>query len=636
MTTLTLKLSEIIKGQAVFNCGTAGHVSHGKSTLVCALTGTKTQRYQKEQEKNITIKLGYANCKLYLNQHTGKMHAVPTATPEPVLDPDTGKEMVHHSTISFVDCPGHELYMATMISGSKVMDHALVVIAGNERIPRPQTHHHLVALDYSQIEDVSFALNKLDLVKAKDVPEIKAKLDRYLEQLGMNDRPVFPISAATGENVSELCQFLAAKVNQRIAKTILQASQPLRMNLVRSYNVNRPNTRLEDMVGAVVGGTIESGVLSVGDQVELRPGIIYVKDGQKVIQPLVGQVISLESDRNELQTAIPGGLVGVNLSIYSGLSGDDHLKGFVLGHVGTLPDMYDTISGTFKILDIRTPGDTSGPLGALRAGQNVDLVVNGISFVPAEITEYKSKKSKNKDKGHQDLKGSVTLKLKTPVVLYSSEGLGQNSIAIMVDRKLVAALTVKTGLMSLPIVYPDNVELSWQPPKYQILNDLIPFTYTEKSFESLTTALNFRQKRIRREIYSYPDVAKINKSTHIRGYEFQELVNSMTYSADADAAKLERDTRQDLKPLLLANLASEFPKSEPRFSGEGNLVMDGVIPKDKVVRFVDKFVAKLLLCPSCKGTRSTLVRSTGASVHRHCHNCPSVTGLHTTNIGQIA
>jgi translation initiation factor 2 beta subunit (eIF-2beta)/eIF-5 len=108
----------------------------------------------------------------------------------------------------------------------------------------------------------------------------------------------------------------------------------------------------------------------------------------------------------------------------------------------------------------------------------------------------------------------------------------------------------------------------------------------------------------------------------------------MTYGAGAGAGAAAKLI--DLKQILLANLASEFPKSEPRFTGDGNLVLDGVILKEKMVRFVDKFVDKLLLCPSCKGTRSTLVRPVGASVQRHCHNCPSVTGLHTTNIGQIA
>lgn len=623
--THTLLLSDTIKNQAIFNCGTAGHVSHGKSTLVCSLTGTKTQRFQKEQEKNITIKLGYANCKLYLNQKTGQMHAVPTATKEPVLDPDTGDIMTHHSTISFVDCPGHELYMATMISGSKVMDHALVVVASNEQIPQPQTHQHLVALDYSKINDISFALNKLDLVKSKDVPEIKTKLDTYLSTMGLDDHPVFPISAATGGGVSELCQFLASKVHQRVTKTVQQASLPLRMNLVRSYNVNRPSTLLEDMVGAVVGGTIESGVLTVGDQVELRPGIIHVKDGKRVIQPLVGRVLSLESDRNVLQTAIPGGLVGANLSIYAGLSGDDRLKGFVLGHVGTLPDMYDELTGSFRIIDTQETESGGSKVIELKTGQKVDLVVNGISIVSAEINSCKLKK------GHNN-KGSAKLKTKIPVVL----DMKSDTVAIMVDRKLVASFVVKEAHMSLPIVYPDGVQQSWSPPKYQIIDDLIPFTYEPQSFDCLTESLRsvFRQKRIRRETYEYPNVTKINRSTNILGSDLQKLVDSMTYTAEADKAGLTN--RVDLKQLLISNMANEFPKSDPRFTGEGNLVMDGIFVKDKMVRFVDKFVAKLLLCPSCKGTRSTLTRPAGSSVQRHCHNCPSITGLHTTNIGQIS
>lgn len=624
----SLKLSEIIKGQAIFNCGTAGHVSHGKSTLVHSLTGTKTQRHKKEQEKNITIKLGYANCKLYINPTTNAMYSFPSSVDrdgKPVLDPDTGDELQHHSTISFVDCPGHELYMATMISGSKVMDYALVVIAANERIPRPQTHHHLVALDYSQVSDISFALNKLDLVKQKDVSDIKERLDAYLASQGLGDRPIYPISAATGGNVQELCQFLASKVNARMSKTIAQAAKPLRMNLVRSYNVNRPSTKLEDMVGAVVGGTIESGVLTVGDQVELRPGIICVKNGKKVIQPLVGRVLSLESDHNDLHTAIPGGLVGVNLSIYAGLSNDDHLKGFVLGHVGTLPDMYDTVIGKYRILDIRIPGDTETSLPELHQGQKVDLVVNGISNVLAEIKVYKPNK-RGVDKG------TVELALKTPIVLNPEE---KNSIAIMIDRKLVAALTVKEGRMSLPVVYPEGVDMDWQPPQYEIVNDLIPFKHQDRSFQEMVESLNFRQKRIRREVYSYPDVVKVNKSTRISGPDFQGLVDSLTYTSDADSAKLPQKSRLSIRDLLIENINTEFYKSEPRFNGEGHLTMNNVIHRDKIVKFVDKFVTKLLTCPSCKGARSTLVRTSG-SIQRYCHNCPAVTGLHTTNIGQIA
>jgi len=626
-----LKLSDIIKGQAICNIGTAGHVSHGKSTLVCALTGTKTQRFKKEQERNITIRLGYANCKFYLNELTNQVYSMASSSGrdgKPVTDPDTGTELTHLSTVSFVDCPGHELYMATMISGSKVMDYAMVVIAGNERIPRPQTHHHIIALDYSRIEDLSFVLNKLDLVKEKDVPAIKEQLDSYLRDMGMDARPIHPISAATGDNLKEITKFLASKVYSRIPKTLEQAAKPLRMNIVRSYNVNRPNTKIESLVGAVVGGTIETGVLSVGDQVELRPGVITMRDGKRVIQPLVGRVISMESDHNDLQTAIPGGLVGVSLSIYAGLSDDDHLKGSILGHVGTLPDMYNQVTGKFKIIDTRIPGDKSTPLPTMQRGQKVDLVVNGISNVQAEISSFKSKRKTDSDPD----KGTVTLKLKTPIVLDLT---GVNNIAIMIDRKLVASLSVSEGSLSIPVVYPDGTDHSWSPTQYEIVNDLIKYEHVTPTFNNMLTGINFRQKRTKREVYEYPDVTKVNRTSNISGDDFRGLIESMSYKSDADSAQLALNTRMDIGSLLIENIASEFHESTPRFNGEGNLTMDGLIRKDMMVKFIDKFVQKLFTCPSCRGTRCTLTRVDG-TVHRHCHNCPSVTSLHTTNIGKIA
>lgn len=627
----TLKLSDIINSQAIFNIGTAGHVSHGKSTLVCALTGTKTQRFKKEQERNITIRLGYANCKFYLNQMTGQVYSLPSSAGrdgKPVMDPDTGTALTHLSTVSFVDCPGHELYMATMISGSKVMDFAMIVIAGNERIPRPQTHHHIIALGYSRIEDLSFALNKLDLVKEKDVTEIKGHLDSYLHEIGMDIHPVHPISAATGDNLTEITKFLASKVYARIPKTLEQAAKPLKMNIVRSYNVNRPNTKLESLVGAVVGGTIETGVLTVGDQVELRPGVITMRNGKKVIQPLVGRVISMESDHNELKTAIPGGLVGVSLSIYAGLSDDDHLKGSILGHVGTLPNMYDQITGKFKIIDTRIPGDKTTLLPSMHRGQKIDLVVNGISNVQAEIT---SLKAKHKTDGGSD-KGTVTLKLKTPVVLDLT---GANNIAIMIDRKLVASLSVSEGSLSMPVVYPDGTDYSWTPMHYKIDNDLVKYEHVTPSFNEMMSGINFRQKRTKRELYEYPDVTKINRTSNIRGDDFRELIDSMSFKSDADSAQIEMKSRMDIGNLLVENIASEFHESSPRFNGEGNLTMDGLIRKDMMVKFIDKFVQKLFTCPSCRGARCTLTRVEG-TVRRHCHNCPSVTSLHTTNIGKIA
>lgn len=628
-------MSDIIKNQAIFNCGTAGHVSHGKSTLVHALTGTRTQKHKKEQEKNITIRLGYANSKLYLNPRTGAVYSLPSniGMSANACDPDTQEPLQHLSTISFVDCPGHEAYMATMISGSTIMDYAMVIVAANERIPRPQTHHHLVALDYSKIEDVSFVLNKLDLVKERDVPEIKQQLDTYLKHMGMQDKLIHPVSAAARGNIGELCKYLAAKVYARVPKTIEQAQKPLSFNIVRSFNANCPNTPIQNLVGAVVGGTLEAGVLSVGDQVELRPGLIYEQADpvdptrmRKVIQPIVARVESLESDHNTLQTAIPGGLVGVGLSIYAGLSHDDGLKGFVMGHVGSLPDMYDTLTGKYRILDVRLPGDQETPLPTLVMGSTVDLVVNGISSVQAQIISLGKKSSASSASAS---KGNIKLQLRKPVVLDLK---GQNGIAIMLENKLIAALTVKDGALSLPIVYPKGTDMDWRPNDYLIVNDLQEYTHENPSWDEMLHGIDFRQRRIKKEIYEYPDITKINKTSYIHGDQFKALAKSLTYNQEPQGPL---KGALDIATVLIENIGRELHGSKPRFNGEGNLVLDGIFHRDKIVKFIDKFVQKLLGCPSCKGTRCTLVKANGA-IQRHCHNCPAVTGLHTTDIGKIA
>jgi translation initiation factor 2 subunit 3 len=617
-----LRLSEIIKNQAIFNCGTAGHVMHGKSTLVCNMTGTKTQRYQKEKEKNITIKLGYANCKFYLNQSTQEVVVLPTTSGKngkKVTDAETGEELIHLSTISFVDCPGHELYMATMVSGSKIMDYAIVVVAANEIIPQPQTHHHIVALDYSHINDMSFVLNKVDLIREKDLAKVKQNLDTYLkDEVGIEAPVVYPISAATGENVSELAKLIASKVYNKIPDMLESANKPLRMNIVRSYNVNKPSTKLEDLVGAVVGGTIESGVLSVGDQIEMRPGIICMKNGKKVIQPLVGKVLSLESDHNSLEHAIPGGLVGVNLSIYSGLSNNDRLKGYVMGHYGSLPDMYDELSGKYKILDIRTGSEKiSSELPTLQNNMEIDLVVNGIMNVKATITGLKQSKKSNS-------KGTLHLKTKTPVVLNTEES---NSIAIMIDRKLTASLTVKEASLSIPIVYPENVDKQWTSGEFTIVNDLPTYSDKPSDFEQLSENIStYRSSRIKKETYPYPDVKIVNRNSIISGPELDHLINSLSYS--------QVENQVDLKEIMISNISKEFTKSSPRFNGDGSLVLDGRFRKDQFIKFIERFCSKLLKCPSCRSTRCTLTKE-NTTIKRTCQCCPAVTFLHTTDMGKI-
>merc|ERR1712216_1055861 len=153
---------EIINGQATINIGTIGHVASGKSTVVRTITGVQTVRFKNELERNITIKLGYANAKVY--------KCIDPTCPRPSCYKSFGSskedtpicdeckigggngEMKLLRHVSFVDCPGHDILMATMLNGAAVMDAALLLVAGNESCPQPQTSEHLAAVEIMQLK----------------------------------------------------------------------------------------------------------------------------------------------------------------------------------------------------------------------------------------------------------------------------------------------------------------------------------------------------------------------------------------------------------------------------------------------------------------------------------------------------
>ena len=139
------------------NIGMVGHVDHGESTLTKLLTGVKTDYFSEEIKRGISIKLGYADTPIY---------RCPEGFPTrySVNPADCGKGGVVERVVSFVDSPGHESLMATMLSGAAIMDGAIMVIAANEKCPKPQTREHLTALNFLGIRNIVIVQNKIDLV----------------------------------------------------------------------------------------------------------------------------------------------------------------------------------------------------------------------------------------------------------------------------------------------------------------------------------------------------------------------------------------------------------------------------------------------------------------------------------------
>eukprot|EP00053_Salpingoeca_punica_P000981 m.31339 g.31339 ORF g.31339 m.31339 type:complete len:479 (-) comp10710_c0_seq1:246-1682(-) len=371
---------EVIGRQATINIGTIGHVAHGKSTVVKAISGVQTVRFKNEMMRNITIKLGYANAKIYKCEGScprlGSFRSFGSMTDDRLQCDRCGGWMKLVRHVSFVDCPGHDILMATMLNGAAVMDAALLLIAGNESCPQPQTSEHLAAIEIMKLKHILILQNKIDLVKESQAKEQYDQILKFVQGTVAEGAPVIPISAQLKYNVEAVCEYIVKKIPIPNRDFV----SPPRLIVIRSFDVNKPGCEVDDLKGGVAGGSILRGVLKKGQEIEVRPGIVK-KDAEGKIQcfPIFSCIISLKAENNELQYAVPGGLIGVGTRIDPTLCRADRMVGQVLGSVGALPAVYTELEISFfllrRLLGVRTEGDQKAAK-VVKLTKNEVLMVN--------------------------------------------------------------------------------------------------------------------------------------------------------------------------------------------------------------------------------------------------------------------
>ncbi|CAN3371678.1 hypothetical protein DIURU_001819 [Diutina rugosa] len=358
----------IINRQATINIGTIGHVAHGKSTVVRAISGVQTVRFKDELERNITIKLGYANAKIYKcsNPECPEPDCYHSFKSDKEIHPKCLREgcdgrynLVRH--VSFVDCPGHDILMSTMLSGAAVMDAALLLIAGNESCPQPQTSEHLAAIEIMKLKHVIILQNKVDLMREASALDHQKSILQFIRGTIADGAPIVPISAQLKYNIDAVNEFICNYIPVPV-RDFMAASKLI---VIRSFDVNKPGAEIDDLKGGVAGGSILSGVFKLGDEIEIRPGIVTKDDNGKVqCKPIYSYVVSLFAEDNDLKFAVPGGLIGVGTKVDPTLCRADRLVGQVVGSKGTLPSIYTDIEINYfllrRLLGVKTEGQSKG------------------------------------------------------------------------------------------------------------------------------------------------------------------------------------------------------------------------------------------------------------------------------------
>jgi len=262
-------------------------------------------------------------------------------------------KLIRH--VSFVDCPGHDILMATMLNGAAVMDAALLLIAGNESCPQPQTQEHLAAIEIMNLKNLIILQNKVDLIKPEQAEEQHKQITAFVKGTIAEKSPIVPISAQLKYNIDAVNEYIVRNVPIPIRDF---TSDP-RLIVIRSFDINKPGVEIDELRGGVAGGSILKGVLRLGMEIEVRPGT-YLKDKKKY-RPIFSRIVSLHAEQNHLQFAVPGGLIGVGTKMDPHLCRGDNLVGCMLGPAGKLPNVFGEIEISFfllrRLIGAKTIGD---------------------------------------------------------------------------------------------------------------------------------------------------------------------------------------------------------------------------------------------------------------------------------------
>jgi translation initiation factor 2 subunit 3 len=350
--------------QPTINIGLVGHVDHGKTTLTKLLSGKWTDTHSEEKKRGITIKLGYSNFIIYKNPESGELSVKDKGGYEPLRK------------LSLVDAPGHEAFMATMISGSAVMDSAILLIAANEPCPKPQTVEHLKTLEISGIKDIIVVQNKVDLVTKEEAIENFHQIKEFLKGTIAENAPIIPMSAQHGANLSVLLEYIMKfKEPERDVK-----SDPI-MFVVRSFDINKPGESYKNLKGGILGGSIKKGTLKVGDKIEIRPGFAHNKEGKTFYSPIKAKVVGLMSDKDKLDSAIAGGSIAVMTELDPTMTKTDSLVGQMVGLEGKLDEPKQDITFELHLFDKIVTSDGEVPVKPIIPNEPLMLIVNSLTTV---------------------------------------------------------------------------------------------------------------------------------------------------------------------------------------------------------------------------------------------------------------
>ena len=380
--------------QPCINIGTSGHVDHGKTTLIEAITGIWTSGHSEELRRGITIKVGYADAAFY---------KCPNCEPPSNYSVQPTCKLCNSNAqlsrvVSFVDSPGHESLMANMLSGGALMDGSILVIAANEKVPQPQTREHLLALQVLGIKNIVIVQNKVDLTEKENAIENYNQIKEFVSGSVAENAPIIPISAQHKINIDVLIE----NIEKSIPTPERINNDTGIMHILRSFDINKPGTPIKNIKGGALGGALIQGEFETGSEIEILPGIF--NDKKNKYEPIFTEIASLATGAGIVDKVKPGGLVAIGSKLDPSFIKSDSLIGSVIGKPNSLPDTVDEITIDINLFDTAVGTQDMVKVDPIKNKENLRLNI-GTAVTTGTVTSSKNQR--------------IEIKVKKPVCLMS-------------------------------------------------------------------------------------------------------------------------------------------------------------------------------------------------------------------------
>ena len=382
------KNSEISKLETI-NVGIVGHIDHGKTTLLYKLSGKWADTHSEELKRGITIKLGYADA--IIKNDNGKFT---------VDKKNKGKPVKY---VTFVDAPGHEMLMATMLSGAAIMDAAILVVAANEGI-KPQTKEHLIALKAKKIENIIVVQNKIDLVTKEQALQNYKQIKSFLKGTIAENSPIIPTAALQEINLNKILETLSLIKQKESEKN----KAPIFL-IARSFDINKPGKDIKELHGGVLGGALKQGTLKIGDTIEIKPGYSYKKHGEYKYKTVKSKIVSMQKGEYQITKATPGGSLAIETELDPSLTKADSLSGGIASLENTLPKTTNIATVKYELFPEVIGADNHEKIQNLRPNELLMLSIN-TSITVGQVIKID--------------KTQAELKLKIPIIPLKKNSIG--------------------------------------------------------------------------------------------------------------------------------------------------------------------------------------------------------------------